>query len=240
MLANKVENIVKNQHGQPIGTALPDWHVRAYPQKCMLTGQYCRLEPLSLTQHADDLFMAFHQASDDSDWTYMFANPLESERAFLTYLTQLTEATDALHFAIIDLHSQQAVGTFALMRIDRTNGVVEMGYVSYSPRLKRSRVATEAQYLMMQYVFEKLGYRRYEWKCDALNQPSRDAALRLGFKFEGIFRQAVVYKARNRDTAWFSIIDKEWPTLANGFRAWLSANNFTPQGEQLKTLATFF
>ena len=122
------------------------------------------------------------------------------------------------------------------MRMDPTNGVIEVGFVTFSPLLKRTPISTEAQYLLMAHVFDELGYRRYEWKCDSLNAPSRAAAERLGFKFEGIFRQATVYKGRNRDTAWFSILDTEWPAQKQAFQAWLAAENFDEQGQQRKSL----
>ena len=137
---------------------------------------------------------------------------------------------------MIDLATGKAVGTLALMRIDRANGVIEVGHVTYSPRLKRTRIATEAMFLLMKHVFDELGYRRFEWKCDSLNAPSRAAALRYGFTFEGIFRQAIVYHERNRDTAWFSIIDSEWPALRDGYTRWLDAGNFDAQGKQLERL----
>jgi RimJ/RimL family protein N-acetyltransferase len=138
---------------------------------------------------------------------------------------------------VIDSASGKAVGTFALMRIDPVNGVIEVGHVVYSPRLKRTRIATEAMFLLMQYVFDELGYRRFEWKCDSLNGPSRAAALRYGFTFEGIFRQAIVYRQRNRDTAWFSVIDSEWPVLRPSYTRWLSDANFDAEGGQVERLA---
>jgi RimJ/RimL family protein N-acetyltransferase len=142
-----------------------------------------------------------------------------------------------LHYAVIDLATAKPVGTLSLMRIDPANGVIEVGHVTYSPRLKRTRKATEAMFLLLGEVFDKLGYRRFEWKCDSLNEPSRRAAQRYGFTFEGIFRQAIVYRERNRDTAWFSIIDSEWPALRSGYQRWLDAGNFDAQGQQVERLA---
>lgn len=144
----------------------------------------------------------------------------------------MSRSVDPFHFAIVDIESGKALGTIALMRIDNTQGVIEVGYVIYSDELKKTRIATEAQFLLADYIFNDLGYRRYEWKCDALNYPSIDAALRLGFTFEGIFRQAMVYKGRNRDTAWLSIIDREWPSKRHKFVSWLSDQNFNEKGKQ--------
>lgn len=137
---------------------------------------------------------------------------------------------------MIDRASGHAVGTLALMRQDPAHGVIEVGHVTFSPKLKQTPLSTEAQYLLMAHVFEQLGYRRYEWKCDSLNAPSRRAAERLGFRFEGIFRQAIVYKERSRDTAWFSIIDSEWPKLREAFEAWLAPENFDAEGRQRRSL----
>ena len=149
----------------------------------------------------------------------------------------MAASVDPLHYTVIDLATGKAVGTLALMRIDRANGVIEVGHVTYSPRLKRTRIATEAMFLLMSHVFDDLGYRRFEWKCDSLNGPSRTAALRYGFTFEGIFRQAIVYRQRNRDTAWFSMLDGEWPALRPCYARWLDAGNFDAQGQQIERLA---
>jgi Acetyltransferases, including N-acetylases of ribosomal proteins len=144
-----------------------------------------------------------------------------------------------MHFAVIDLYTQQAIGTLALMRIDATNGVAEIGYVTFSSQLQRTTAATEAQFLLLQYLFDTLNYRRCEWKCDHLNHRSRRAAERLGFQLEGIFRQAMVYKQRNRDTAWFAIIDHDWPAIRTAIAHWLSADNFTSDGQQKQSLSRF-
>jgi RimJ/RimL family protein N-acetyltransferase len=149
----------------------------------------------------------------------------------------MTQEDDPMHFAVVDLNTGKAVGTLALMRQDPTNGVVEVGYVAFSPRLKQTPLASEAQFLLLSYVFEGLRYRRYEWKCDSLNAPSRKAARRLGFTFEGIFRQAVVYKGRSRDTAWYSIIDSERPEIGKALRAWLHPGNFDADGWQRRPLS---
>jgi RimJ/RimL family protein N-acetyltransferase len=221
-----------NRFGQPIGRPLADWSARAYPQRVTLHGRYCRLEPLQPDRHASALYGAYAKAPDGRDWTYLAVGPFNDEISYRRYAESAAASTDPLHFAVINLASGRAVGTLALMRIDPTNGVIEVGSVAFSPELQRTPASTEAQYLLMKYVFDTLGYRRYEWKCDNLNALSRKAAVRLGFRYEGTFRQAVVYKGRSRDTAWFSIIDSEWSALAAAFDAWLSPQNFDAQCAQ--------
>ena len=225
-----------NDYGQPVGFPLPDWQPRAWPSYETFTGDYCRLEPLSAERHGRELYAAYALAEDGRDWTYMFAEPFADEAAYITYARQLENGRDPMHFAVIEPVSNRAVGSLALMRIDATNGSVEIGHVAFSPLLKQTRMATEAHYLLMRYAFEQLGYRRYEWKCDSCNQPSRNAAQRLGFQFEGTFRQAIVYKGRSRDTCWFSIIDSDWPQVKQGFERWLAAENFTAEGTQREKL----
>ncbi|MGZ2747393.1 GNAT family N-acetyltransferase [Burkholderia stagnalis] len=228
--------ITLNAHHQPIGQSLPDWSARPRPQRVTLDGRHCRLEPLDAERHAADLYAAYAQAADGSDWTYLAHGPYADEASYRDYARGAAASSDPLHFAVIDLASSRAVGTLALMRIDPVNGVIEVGSVTFSPRLKRTPVSTEAQYLLMKHVFDTLGYRRYEWKCDSLNVPSRKAADRLGFSYEGTFRQALVYKGRNRDTAWYAIVDGDWPALAAAFDAWLSPANFDAQGAQRTSL----
>ncbi|MEO5797411.1 MAG: GNAT family protein [Rhodoferax sp.] len=228
-----------NLFDQPIGDALPAWTARALPAPSPLVGRFCRLEPLDAARHADDLFAAYSQAPDGRDWTYMPVGPFATLADYQAHATQAAVAPGFLHYAVIDLRTGRAVGTLALMRMDPANGVIEVGFVAFSPLLKRTPISTEAQFLLMQHAFDSLGYRRFEWKCDSLNAPSRVAARRLGFQFEGIFRQAVVYKARNRDTAWFSILDTEWPLLRSAFTQWLAADNFDAQGQQRQSLDSF-
>lgn len=227
-----------NQFGQLIGYALPDWQPRPYPQRVVLEGQYCRLEPLSL-QHADALFAAHQQAADTRNWTWLLREPEGSVEEYRQWIAGVESLQDPLHFAVIDIRTQQPVGSLALMRIDPNHGVMEVGHVHFSPLLSRTPASTEAQWLLMRYAFETLGYRRYEWKCNSFNEPSRRAALRLGFQFEGRFRQALVIKGHNRDTDWFSIIDGEWPALDRAFQAWLAADNFTADGKQRQSLEAF-
>lgn len=227
-----------NEYGQPIGEPVPEWTPRARPDTVTLTGNWCRLEPVDATRHADDLYAAYRAAPDHRDWTYLGVGPFERVEDYRSHAEALARSTDPRHYAVIDLKTGRAVGTLSLMRQDPANGVIEVGHVMFSPLLKQTPVSTEAQYLLMAYVFDTLGYRRYEWKCDSLNAPSRKTAARLGFTFEGIFRQAVVYKGRSRDTAWFSIIDKEWAPLKRAFAAWLAPENFDAQGLQRASLAT--
>jgi len=226
-----------NAFAQPIGAPVPGWQGAQPPRREPLAGRYCRIEPVDVERHAADLFEAYSSAADSRDWTYFAVGPFESLAAYREHLTRMAASTDPRHYALIDLATGKAVGTFALMRIDPTNGVIEVGHVTYSPRVKRTRIATEAMFLLMSEVFDTLGYRRFEWKCDSLNEPSRAAALRYGFTFEGIFRQAIVYRERNRDTAWFSILDKEWPQLRTCYTRWLEAGNFDAQGQQVARLA---
>lgn len=225
-----------NSSGQPIGAPQPDWQARSFPEPRVLQGRYCRLEPFNSERHGHDLAAAYLSAPDGSDWTYMFSGPFANGQEYLGYARQLEASRDPQHYAVIDLATHKAVGTLALMRIVPEHGVMEVGHVAFSPLMKRSRLSTEAHFLLMAFAFDELGYRRYEWKCDSLNAPSGRAALRLGFTFEGTFRQAIVYKGRSRDTQWYSIIDGEWPQIKQGFTRWLAEENFSPEGQQHSAL----
>lgn len=227
-----------NAFDQPIGPAVQGWTPRQRPQRVTLAGRYCRLEPLDAARHAADLHAAYGEAADGRDWTYMASEPFADGQGWHRHAQAMADSADPLHFAVVDLASGRAVGTLALMRMDPANGVVEVGHVMFSPLLQRTPLSTEAQYLLMRHVFDDLGYRRYEWKCDSLNAPSRRTAQRLGFTFEGVFRQAVVTKGRSRDTAWFAIIDGDWPALRAAFEAWLAPANFDAAGAQRHSLAT--
>ncbi|MFP2363951.1 GNAT family N-acetyltransferase [Enterobacter ludwigii] len=227
-----------NEFGQPVGEALIDWQPRQHPSRVVLQGHYCRLEPLRV-DHAEALFSAYSLAEDTRSWTWLLREPDASAEAFAGWVESVRDLSDPIHFSVIDNQTQSPVGTLALMRIDPTNGVVEVGHVHFSSLLSRTPMSTEAQYLLMRYVFDTLGYRRYEWKCNSLNAPSRKAALRLGFQFEGRFRQALVTKGHNRDTDWFSILDKEWPALASAFEGWLATDNFTADGNQKRSLESW-
>ncbi|WP_349829585.1 GNAT family N-acetyltransferase [Brevibacterium litoralis] len=220
-----------NVYGQPVGSALEGWAPRERPTGGVLTGRYCRLERLDGAVHGPAL-VAAHRGDDGAQWTYLPIGPFDDERDLRAWIDDAAGHDDPLHYAVIDAATGTAVGSLALLRQDPGNGVVEVGWVTYSPLLRRTRASTEAQYLLMCHVFDDLGYRRYEWKCDALNAPSRAAAARLGFTYEGTFRQAVVYKGRSRDTAWFSLLDHEWPQVRAGFEAWLDPTNFDAEGAQ--------
>lgn len=227
-----------NQFGQPVGEALNDWQPRQPPSRVTLRGRYCYLEPLRI-EHADALFSAYRLAEDTRSWTWLLREPDATAADFSRWVASVCELPDPMHFTVFDCQTGTAVGTLALMRIDPNNGVVEVGHVHFSPLLSRTPMSTEAQYLLMQYVFDTLGYRRYEWKCNSLNEPSRRAALRLGFQYEGRFRQALVIKGHNRDTDWFSIIDAEWPALAKAFESWLATDNFNADGTQKRSLESW-
>lgn len=225
-----------NEYGQLIGEAMPNWTTRRHPEGVTLTGRTCRVEPLH-RKHIDDLFAAFSQAPDGRDWTYLIhIDRCDNIDAFREYIESIIPSTDPQFYAVINLGTGKAVGFYSLLRIDPKNGAIEIGHISFSPLLKQTIQSTEAQFLMMAYAFEQLGYRRYEWKCDAFNEPSRKAAIRLGFNFESIFRNGSIYKNRSRDIAWFSIIDKEWPARKAAFESWLAPENFDKDGRQIKSL----
>ncbi|WP_243914022.1 GNAT family N-acetyltransferase [Lactococcus paracarnosus] len=228
--------MIENEFKQQIGNPLPNWASRPQPKKIILEGQYCRLVPVTVGRHLADLYHVYGPESQLSNWTYLPFERFEDLASFEDHLTLMSQSEEQLHYAIIDKISGKALGSLALMRIDRQQGSAEVGYVIYSDSLKSTRIATEAQFLLASYIFDDLGYRRYEWKCDALNNPSVAAALRLGFSKEGTFRQALVYKGRNRDTTWLSMLDIEWPQHKKQLLAWLNPNNFTPDGRQKKRL----
>ena len=226
-----------NGFGQPIGPALPDWSPRPRPPRAPMEGRFCRLVPLDAAAHADALYATYSAAPDTRGWTYLGDEMPESTEAYRARLATQQASEDPLFHAILDPASGDALGIASYLRIDPGNGVIEVGHLHFGPRLQRAPAATEAMALMMARAFDELGYRRYEWKCDSLNAPSRAAALRLGFTFEGIFRNAVVVKGRSRDTAWFSITDAEWPRVRAGFAAWLDPSNFDGAGRQRRGLA---
>ena len=220
-----------NELGQPIGASLSGWSPPPLPPREPMQGRTCRLEPLNVERHAAALFAANAADADGRNWTYLPYGPFASLANYREWLNTSCLGNDPLFFAIFDAADVQPAGIASYLRIAPTSGSIEVGHIHFSPRMQRSQAATEVMYLMMKAAFD-LGYRRYEWKCDALNAPSRAAAQRLGFSFEGIFRQATVYKDRNRDTAWYSVIDSEWPALCQAFLAWLDPSNFDQYGRQ--------
>ena len=228
----------KNHLGQPIGAPLPGWAARPRPPRTAMEGRFCRVEPIDPDRHAADLHAANLQDTAGANWTYLAYGPFTSLDEYRAWMTKTCLGDDPLFYTVVNQETGHAVGVASYLRIDERAGVIEVGHINYAPPLQRTPASTEAMYLMMKRAFDELGYRRYEWKCDALNAPSRAAALRLGFRFEGIFRQATVYKKRNRDTAWYSIIDKEWPALKIAFERWLSPDNFDNGGQQRQSLTS--
>jgi RimJ/RimL family protein N-acetyltransferase len=225
-----------NEFGQPIGAPIPNWEPRPLPARRALDGRYARLEPLDPVTHAEPLFEAISLDEEGRRWTYLPYGPFEDLDTYRGWLEGVAAPDDPLFFAIVDRERGVAAGVASYLRMAPEHGVIEVGHLQFSPRLARTRAATEAMFLMMAHVFDDLGYRRYEWKCDSLNGPSRGAAERLGFVFEGEFRQAVVYRGRNRDNAWFSITDTEWPELRASFERWLAPSNFDEGGNQRSRL----
>jgi len=227
-----------NGLGQPIGFPLPQWTARSRPPRSAMDGRFCRVEPVDPERHAADLHAANSLDREGRNWTYLPYGPFARLEDYRPWLDRASSGDDPLVHAVIELRAGRAVGVASYMRIDPAAGVIEVGGINYAPPLQRTPAATEAMYLMMRRVFDELGYRRYEWKCDSLNAPSRAAAQRLGFQYEGMFRQATVYKARNRDTCWFSILDREWPALKRAFERWLAPDNFDPAGRQRQSLSS--
>jgi RimJ/RimL family protein N-acetyltransferase len=220
-----------NPFGQPVGFPVPDWAPPPVPPREPMAGQFCRLEPLDPDRHAAALFEADAADADGRGWTYLAYGPFRDQTSYHAWLAANCLGDDPLFFTVINVADGRPAGLASYLRITPASGSIEVGHIHYAPRLQRTPAVTEAMYLMMERAFA-LGYRRYEWKCDALNAASRAAAQRLGLSFEGVFRQATVYKGRNRDTAWYAAIDTEWPALRQAFRAWLAPANFDAAGRQ--------
>jgi RimJ/RimL family protein N-acetyltransferase len=227
----------RNSLGQPIGFPVAGWTARPWPQRTVMTGRFCRLEPFDPARHVEELFAALQRDREGRNWTYLPVGPFASVTEFRAWADTVKAGDDPIFFSVIDAASGRAVGYASYLRIDAKSGVIEVGHINYTPLLQRKPAATEAMYLMMRRVFDELGYRRYEWKCNALNAPSRAAAARFGFTYEGTFRQAMVVKGQNRDTAWFSILDNEWPAQKVAFERWLAPDNFDAAGQQRASLA---
>lgn len=220
----------------PLGEVV-DAHPAPRPERIALRGRHVDIVPFDVDMHGADIFERSHGEDKEQLWAYLGAAPFASYEAFREAYAVAAQREDPLLFAIIDRASGRAVGHATYMRIDPPNRVIEVGNILYTPALMRTPGGTEAMYLMAKYVFETLGYRRYEWKCNALNAPSRRAAERYGFRFEGVFRHHMIVKGRNRDTAWFSILEEEWLQHAVAMRAWLAPENFAPDGSQLVALS---
>jgi RimJ/RimL family protein N-acetyltransferase len=214
-----------------LGAVVPGWMPPAVPVRQVMEGRMCRLEPLDSALHAESLFDANSLDREGRMWTYLPYGPFKSLDGYRAWVGEMSRKLDPMFFVIVDRATGRAVGVASYLRIDPEKGSIEVGHLAYSPLLQRTAAATEAMYLMMERAFS-LGYRRYEWKCDALNAASRAAAERLGFTFEGVFRQAAVVKERNRDTAWYSILDKEWPVMGEALQRWLAPGNFDESGRQ--------
>lgn len=225
-----------NHVEQPIGNIVVGWTQPPLPARKAMDGHYCRLEPLDVASHCKSLFVANQQVALGRNWTYLAYGPFDSLEAYRQWMVTTCLGADPLFFAIRDLRTGEVGGLASYLRIKPLSGSIEVGHLQFSPRLQRTIAATEAMYLMMQRAFE-LGYRRYEWKCDALNAPSRSAAQRLGLSFEGVFRQHAVVKGRNRDSAWYAAIDAEWPELRQAFATWLAPENFDESGRQRTSLS---
>ncbi len=222
---------------QLVGDVVSPWAPPGRPPKAGMSGIHCRLEPLNPETHAAALFQANSFDHSGRMWTYLPYGPFANLSDYQGWTDRMSCRDDPLFYAIIDLETNQPLGTAAFLRIDPTNGVIEIGHLAFSPALRQTTIATEAFFLLIERAFG-LGYRRCEWKCDSLNAASRAAALRLGFKFEGMFRQAAVVKGRNRDTAWYAMIDKDWPRLRAAFGQWLAPENFDVEGRQILSLTT--
>jgi RimJ/RimL family protein N-acetyltransferase len=215
---------------------LQNWQPCPRPERVVLERHYVRLEPLSTAAHGDGLFAASAVPDAEARFAWLPEHPPTSRGDLQAWAEQAERSTDPLFFAVIDKASGRVAGRQSLMRIDPANGVIEVGHIYWGPLISRRPAATEAQFLLMKYVFDELGYRRYEWKCNNRNEPSKRAAIRFGFQPEGIFRQHLVVKGENRDTAWFSIIDKEWPSLRAAYETWLDPSNFNASGTQKRRL----
>ncbi len=220
-------------------TDLLNWTPRPRPERRMLDGRYVRLEPLSAAAHGDGLYEASSVADIGGRFAWLPDAPPKTRAAFQPWLEKAEASEDPLFFAVIDKASGKVAGRQTLLRTDPANGVSEIGHIYWGPLVSRKPAATEAQFLFARYLFDDLGYRRYEWKCNNRNEPSKRAAERFGFQFEGVFRQHMIVKGENRDTAWYSIIDKDWPALRRAYLAWLDPANFDAAGQQIKRLEDF-
>ncbi len=221
---------------QPLGRPVIGWKPCSVPSRQTIVGSYCRLEALDAKRHAQDLYRSNQLDRKGSQWTYLGYGPFPSEKEFEQWVELQSQCSDPLFFSILLSSSNQAAGVASYLRISPGNGCIEIGHLNFSPLLQRTQAATEAIFLLMSRAFD-LGYRRLEWKCNSLNAPSRSAALRLGFTYEGTFRNADIVKGRNRDTSWYSIIDSEWPSIKEILQSWLDPSNFDEKGRQRTRLS---
>ena len=227
-----MQDLTPQKVGEPVDTTPAE-----LPQRVALAGRYVEVLPLEAASHGDELYAAATAADPHTHWTYLSFGPWPDRGAFDAWLKAYQSSRDPFPFVLKEKSSARALGMASYMRIEPQHRVIEIGSIWYSPALQRSRAATEAMYLLARHAFETLRYRRYEWKCNSFNEPSRRAALRLGFTYEGVFRQHMISRGRNRDTAWFSMLDVEWPARKQAFERWLAPENFDPGGRQLCSLA---
>lgn len=233
----QIPRVLDPETGLPVGPVLQDPGPASWPERRILEGQYCRLEPVDPARHTHELFVACTPPDAPQRFRYLFEASPQSESELEQRLTTLASLRDPITFAVCDKGKGTVEGRQALMRIAPEHRSIEIGSIYWGPKIARTRVTTEANYLLAQYVFEELQYRRYEWKCDALNAPSRASAERFGFTYEGTFRRMMIIKGRTRDTAWFSIIDEEWPLLKAAYETWLDPGNFDGNGHQKQRLS---
>ncbi len=236
-MSDRIPQEIDRVSGLPIGPRVAHLQPAKRPERVVLDGRYCRLEPLDPKRHGEDLFEASTPPDAHARFLYLFEEPPASRAEFQAWLERSAASVDPLFFAVIDKATGRCEGRQTLMRIDPAHQVIETGSIYWGPAISRSRVTTEANFLFAQYVFDGLGYRRFEWKCNALNAPSRVSALRFGFSYEGLFRRAVIIKGRTRDTAWYAMIDEEWPRLKAAYEAWLDPKNFDEHGQQRTALS---
>lgn len=222
----------KDAFGKPVGYPVENWKKCQVPPHSDMIGAHVIVSPLDVARDAKQLFDANSVADDGSRFTYLFTDAFDDFEAYKAWLEGMAANQDPMLHTIIDKATNKAVGVAALMRIDPTHGTIEVGNINYAPALSKTIGGTEAMYLMMKRAFDELGYRRYEWKCDDQNAPSRAAATRYGFTYEGTFRNHMIYKGRNRDTAWFAITVEEWPAIKAAFEAWIAPDNFDENGQQ--------
>ena len=234
---DQIPQEIDPESGLPIGTLMANAEPAKTPQRIALDGQFCRLEPLDIERHSEQLYAAATTADSAARHRYLGDSPPQSLEQFREWMTNAQASADPLFFAVIDKRSGRVDGRQTLMRITPVHQSIEIGNIYWGPAISQSPVTTEANFLFAQYVFDELRFRRYEWKCDALNAPSRRAALRFGFKYEGHFRRAVINKGRTRDTTWFAIIDEDWPALKAAYQTWLSPDNFDDNGHQRTRLS---
>lgn len=230
-------NIKLNEYGQPIGESVPNWENRELPSNMRYIGNYTVVTRLT-AEYTEELYKVYIESAP-SNWTYLFDVPPTDYATFEKDLQSKIESETLIFYVILQKEKNEPLGIFSLMRIDQVHGVIEVGNVNFSNKLQGTRMSTEAHYLLASYVFDELRYRRYEWKCDSLNAPSIKAAKRLGFEYEGTFRNAIIYKGRSRDTSWFSMLQEDWQEYKSAFENWLSEDNFDSDGKQIKRLEEF-